>query len=366
MKKKFAERAKKAKEKVQKIQQNKAYKVATSKALDRTVSVLMAGFAIAGITTAAIPAALVGLTTVTVGAVTDTLTLKNTRRLVKENKLLAQNRDSINDQNEILKQNPALADALEGELIKPNRENKKSVIQRYVKPNQTTSGFDFGKAVLKNIANSIYSIGKAAATGKILGTAVAIAKSAKSLYSEKSVNNAISTKRQEFYEAIDSERSKADTPGYNNMRELRVAVREQRIQELALKAMQEDMKQGKYNNYTKEQLKEKFQEKKLEVTSRVENVAAQRNRVIAAIRSFGKNFKRAHNPFSKYNNMGQLEVRKPKQRIVQEKPALKPKIVKEAHKIGKRMSSQSKGTRTRSSTTITKHKTPKAIRRMSI
>lgn len=365
MKKKFAEGAKKAKEQVQKVQQHKAYKIATSKALDRTISILMAGLAITGVTAAAIPAAIVGLTTVAIGTITDTLTLKNTRRLVKENKLLAQNRDSINEQNEILKQNSALAGALEGELIKPSRVNKKSVTQRYVKPNQKTNGFDFGKAVLKNIANSIYSIGKAAATGKILGTAVAIAKSAKSLYSEKSVNDAISTKRQEFYEAIDSERDKADTPGYNNLLELRTAVREQRIQELALKAMQEDMKQGKYNNYTKEQLKEKFQEKKLEVANRVESIAAQRHPVIASIMSFGKNFKRAHNPFSKYNNPAQLEVQKPKQHVVQEKPVLPHKTIKEAHKIRETMSGQNKGTRARSSTTVTKHKTPKA-RRMSV
>lgn len=365
MKKRFTEGVKYVKEKVQKVQQYRAYKVVTGKALDRTISILMAGLAITGVTAAAVPAAIVGLTTVAIGTITDTLTLKNTRRLVRENKLLAQNRDSINGQNEILKQNPALADALEGELIKPNRENKKSVTQRYVKPTQKTNGSDFGKAVLKNIVNSVFSIGKAAASGSIAKTALAIGKSAKSLYSEKSVNNAISTKRQEFYEAIDSERDKADTPGYNSMRELRMAVREQRIQELALKAMQEDAKQGKYDNYTKEQLKEKFQEKKLEVANRVENIAAQRNPVIASIISFGKNFKRAHNPFSKYNNPAQLEVQKPKQHTAQEKPVLPHKTIKEAHKIREKMSNKNKSTRTRSSTTVTKHKTPKA-RRMSV
>lgn len=362
MKKKFFEWVQNVKARVQKIQQYKAYKVVTSKALDRTISITMAGFAILGITAAAVPAAIVGLTTVAVGAIIDTLTLRNTRRLVKENKLLAKNRDSINEQNEILKQNPKLSEALEGELIKPNRENKKSVTERYVKPNPKTNGFDFGKAVLKNIANSIFSIGKAAMSGKVLGTAIAIGKSAKSLYSENSVNNAISNKRQEFYQAIDSERDKPDTPGYNSLRELRESVREQRIQELALKAMEEDMRQGKYNNYSKEQLKEKFQEKKLEVAKRVEEIAAQRHPVIAAIRSFGKNFMRAHNPFSKYNNPAQLEVRKPKERAAQEKPVLQPKTIQEAHKIGETVSVTNKPTRARSSTAPLKKKPPQAKR----
>ncbi len=371
MKKKFSEWTKNVKAKVQKIQQYTAYKVATSKALDRTVSITMAGFAILGITAAAIPAAIVGLTTVAIGAVTDTLTLRNTRRLIKEQKLLSTNRSSIENQNAILEQNPKLAEALKGELLTTNRENKKSTTERYIKPGHKTNRFDFGKAILKNIANSVFSIGKAAISGKVLGTAIAIGKSAKSLYSENSVNNAISNKRQEFYQAIDSERDKPDTPGYNSLRELREAVREQRIQKMALEEMQKD---DKFNHLTPEEIRKEFQKKKIEVENRVEKISALRNPVIHAITSFGKDFIRAHNPFSKYNNINELQIQR--QSINNPAKPLQPQkesdktvnleqTVEKVKEIRAELAQKGHKARTRSSTIIPKKKPPQT-RRMSI
>lgn len=288
-----------------------AYKIFTSKAFERATALVLGGLAIAGISIVALPAAIVGIVTVAIGSVIDTYSLRTTRRLVKEQKLLVQNRNAISKQKVILEKSDKLNDALKSALVKPNRSNQKSVTDRYISENTKTKTnfYDYGKAILKNITNCVFSIGTAVSAGNILSTVIAVGKAGKAIYSEASANNSISAKREEFYRSIDRERDKQDTPGYNNLRELRIAVREQRIQALALEKMFRDDLKGKYSNMSTEAIKQDFENKKLEVEILEGKIRDQRHPVIKAFRSFGKNFLRAHDPFSKYNDLSKLKVR---------------------------------------------------------
>ena len=139
----------------------------------------------------------------------------------------------------------------------------------------------------------------------------------------------MSQKRDEFRKHIDNLRDRNDAPGYNSLNELKVSARKQKIQTLAL---QELVKDPNYKNYSDKQIREKFKEirEKIEGT---EKAIQSRYRIVNLMRNFG----RAHNPFSKYNNPKKLTTKigdirlKPKKQ--KNKKNISEKIKRAARKI---------------------------------
>ena len=114
-------------------------------------------------------------------------------------------------------------------------------------------------------------------------------------------NVTMSDKRREFREHIDKLRGQEDGPGYNNIRELKEAARKQKIQSLAL---QELVKDESYKNCTDEDIKKRFANIKEEIENTEKAIRSD-----YAITSVVKDFLRAHNPFSKYNDPNKLTTK---------------------------------------------------------
>ena len=289
------------------IKETKAYKIATSNALSRTISIVTSALVISSVIVASGPAAIAGLVAVGIGAAVDTFTVRGSRQLKKENGLLVKNRAAKSKQDYLLKLEPKIAAALEGNLYKPLRSKQTSVTERYVRESSPLQSnfLGFGKAVLKNVVSTVTSLSQAILTANPIQITYKAVQATWGLYSETTKNITIDDKRLEFQKQIDNERNKPDTPGYNNKRDLRIATRNQRIQTMAIQALIID---GSYRKATPEQIKTHY----LQIKARIENtekaIKEARNPVIKLIRSVGKDFIRAHNPFSKYYSPATLKV----------------------------------------------------------
>lgn len=108
-----------------------------------------------------------------------------------------------------------------------------------------------------------------------------------------SMSNEISMeeKRNEFKKHIDTLRDREDSPGYDNLTELKVSARKQKIQTLA---MQKLVNEPDYANYSDVKIRESFAVLK-EKIEKTEQAIRSEYTFVKVI----KNFARAHNPFSK-------------------------------------------------------------------
>lgn len=335
---------------ISKVKNSKVVKVITSSAVSRGISITLAAtgitlgvLALSGVSIGAaagfvlapqiaIPLAVASLGVVAIGAAVDTYMVRKTRRLHSESKHLSRHCLAKDAQDKILEQNPELSKALEAELYKPEREGKKSVDKRYLKEGKSKKrsfAANIALNVSKSIAGGVVSLVEGVITRNPVKVVKAVAFTTIGVGSSVSGEITMSQKRDEFRKHIDSLRDRNDAPGYNSLTELKISARKQKIQTLAL---QELVKDPNYKNYSDEQIKGKFEAIKEKIES-TEKAIQSEYRIVGLIRNFG----RAHNPFSKYNNPENLTTKVDGSEFTANKPKKKrvisEKIKRAARKI---------------------------------
>ena len=326
---------------VERVKNSRAVKIITSPAVVRGISIASA---LAGITVGAlslsgvsvgglagvflapqiaIPLAVASLIAVGIGIAIDTYMVRRTRRLHSESRHLS--RYCLADvQDKIFEQNPNLSKALEGELYKPERDGKKSLNKRYFKENSIKSSL-YSSLVLsgiKVISEAVVSLVEGIISRNPVKVLNIVGCSTIGLSSSMSNEISMEEKRNEFKKHIDTLRDRKDSPGYDNLTELKVSARKQKIQTLA---MQKLVNEPDYANYSDVKIRESFAVLK-EKIEKTEQAIRSEYTFVKVI----KNFARAHNPFSKYNNVEKLttkinmpeldvQLKQPKKKIISEK-----------------------------------------------
>lgn len=299
------------------VQKTAPYKILTVRAVGTAVGITFGAMALAGIGTVAFPVAIIGIVATGIGIIIDVTTVRGSRQLHQENRLLVKNRTAKNKQDLFLKLEPNLAKALENDLYYPAREGKRSVNQRYIKDAVIDSSIlNYGKAMLKNSIGSVATIAKAIG-GNPFSILKATVTTAIGMYTEGSATFTIAGKQLENQQNIDAERNKPDTPGYNNRLELKAATREQRIQTMALEKLitEKPNKEiypptGTFRHGTPKQIQNRFRTIKSEIAATEKAINTTRHPVVAFALSIGKDVVRTFNPFSKYTSPQNLVVPK--------------------------------------------------------
>ncbi len=277
-------------------------KIVTGSAVGRTIGVVTV---LASATVAAVPATIVGLGAVAVGAAMDTSDTRTLRLLKKENSLLTKNRNAQDRQDELLKNEPSLSRILQDKLYVPSRSNQASLTERYIEttPNSPVSISSYGKALLKNSVDVVKNVSSAVLAPSLIGAAK-VGKAAFGLYGESKKQATKEEIGLQFKQNIDKERNKPDTPGYNDLIELAQVTREQRVQTLAIQKM---VNEGSFRGAKAEEVIAAFEVAKQEVL-KTEKVIQDTRGVVGTVKNYTKDFVKAHDPFSKYNNLDQLKT----------------------------------------------------------
>jgi hypothetical protein len=301
-----------------KIANNKYVKILGSDAVSRVLSIGMAvgaitlgALALSGVSIGAaagfilapeitIPLAAASIGTIVVAAAIDTAVVGYTRNLHKENKYLTRHCISKDMQDKILAQNPKLNKALAGKLYSSKREEKSSIKNRYLNDSSKKKSLFLSIALngVKVLGKRVISIVEGIITHNPIAILKSVAFGAINLHSETSHRISMEEKRNEFKANIDELRNRSDSPGYNNLKELKISARTQKIQTLAL---QELVKDPSYKFYSNNQIRRKFSS----IKQKIENVEKAIQSEYAIV-NLTKNFIKAHNPFSKYNNPNEL------------------------------------------------------------
>lgn len=338
---------------ITKVQNSKAYKVITSPAVSRVfslgfsaVNITLAALTLSGVSIGiaagfvlapqiAIPLAVASIAAVAIGAAVDSYMVSRTRKLHSESKHLSRHRLAKDVQDQILTKDPKLAKVLGDKLYKPEREGKKSVKDRYAsnasKTKSTAGAVALGVATtaIANTASLVEGI-----INRNPATIIkAVGSSTVGMGTSSYHNVTMSDKRREFREHIDKLRDQEDGPGYNNMRELKEAARKQKIQSLALREL---VKDESYKSCTDDEIRRRF----ANIIEKIENTE-KAIRSNYAITSVAKDFLKAHNPFSKYNNPEKLTT-KLKTQELQITPktghgTITKKVKKAAHNLSDRV-----------------------------
>ena len=305
------------------ITQSHLFKIATSKILSHLVTITFGVLAVAGVTaTGPFGPAVVGVlagvafASVAVSLTVDMLQARSLRRLEKENNVLVKNRDAKEQQVQILKDYPKLENILKDQLLKPeSREGKKSVTKRLAqdKSKGKVIAKGVGKALLMQSIDISLSVVSAIGTAG-LSLALKIGGVAMSLVSfgiEAEAKVSVDKIRYNLKKQIDSERDKPDTPGYNSITDLKIQVREQRIQTMALKELVRDKN---YSSMSPEQIKASFTriKEKLMISEKV--IGTSRNLFVRGVKAIGsviKDFGRGQSPYSRVNNPSEIVVKTP-------------------------------------------------------
>lgn len=294
-------------EKFQETTVGKAFKIATGSTVGRAVTTVTSSLALATAVTALAPVGIAiasaAIVAVGVEALSDTLQVRTIRNLEKENSLLVKNRTAKDVQDYILNLEPKLTKALTSELYLPIRDNKLSTHQRYSQENEKTSLTPASRAILKKGVSIGVGVASAVAKGGILPIVKAVGTNAYGLFAEKNKKNQIEQLKLRFQNQIDLERAKSDSPGYNDYTDLKVETKKQRIQTLAIKAL---VTQDDYRTLSQDQLKDRFSSLKTEIEAKEKSISSRG--FTDGLKSFAKNFGRAHNPFSKYNETKKVVV----------------------------------------------------------
>jgi hypothetical protein len=250
----------------------KVGKILTSKALSTAISVVSCSLGMAGImlfgapiaATTAFALGAAGLSSIAIKTAVESYQIRSVRRVEKESNLLISHRNNQTIQDYLLKLHPELKSALQDSLYQPNRNpDKKSITRRYnSKPQGLQSKLDsFFRSFTKNalgVGTDLLSV----ATSPTAGTADAIQAlggAAFGLLADGTQAITMDAIRKQYKNQIDAERNKLDTPGYNNLRELRLYEKQQEIQTEALKRL---IASGSYQGMSPEQIAGKFNELK--------------------------------------------------------------------------------------------------------
>ena len=280
-------------------------KIITGSAVGRVIGVITV---LASATVATVPATIVGLSAIAVGATIDTIDTRTLRLLRKENSLLTKNRNARERQDELLKNEPILSRILEDKLYIPSRTNQTSLTKRYIDttPNSSINVSSYGKALLKNSIDVVKNVSSALFAPSLIG-AGKVGKAALGLYGESKKQATKEEIGLRFKQNIDQERNKPDAPGYDDLIELAQATREQRVQTLAIQKM---VNEGSFRGTSAEKVLAAFETAKQEVL-KTEKVIQDTRGVVGTVKSYSKDFIRAHDPLSKYNNLDQLKTSLP-------------------------------------------------------
>ena len=294
------------------VKDSTVVKIATGSGVGRAIGVVMV---ITAATVATIPATVIGLASIAIGTVMDTVQTRSLRLARKENLLLTKNRDAKDRQDSILRKEPLLANALDDILADnlaknlkvsktiPNLDDQSSPAKNTKNAaKQTISISAYGLAMIKNSISTVKDMLNVVANPSIINIAK-VGKAAYGIYGE-STNQA--TKEEigfKFQQRINQEKRKSDTPVYDNLVELAVITKEQRVQALALQKLVDS---GSFRIANPQKIRTLFEEARQEVLL-TEKAIKDKSGIIGTIKSYVKDFARAHNPFSKYNNLDQLK-----------------------------------------------------------
>jgi hypothetical protein len=170
-----------------------------------------------------------------------------------------------------------------------------------------------GKALLMQTIDISLSVVSAVGTAglslalKIGGVAMSLA----SFGIEAEAKVSVDKIRDNLKRQIDSERDKPDTPGYNNITDLKIQVREQRIQTMALKELVRDKN---YSSMSPEQIKATFTGIKERLAASEKTIGTSRNIFVRGAKAIGsviKDFGRGQSPYSRVNNPKEIVVKTP-------------------------------------------------------
>ncbi|MBN8511685.1 MAG: hypothetical protein J0L79_01455 [Rickettsiales bacterium] len=294
----------------------KVFKVTTGVAVSRVISIVLASLTIAGLLSPVSPAiaislGVLGLATVAIGVAMDTARTRNTRQLQKENDLLVKNRSAKSIQDYILKLEPELGGILKDELYQATATGKKSAKERYTSKSleKVNIAKDVGKAFLKN-ALTIATVALHVFATKGVNLIKEFALFALAVATESRHNMTIRAFQIQLETQIDNERDKRDTPGYDNLADLRQSTRLQRIQTMALQKLITDKE---YWTMSPQEKVAKFKNLKEAIAKTEEAVAVPKNifeKSIKIFKSLIKDVGRAHDPFSEYNAPGKIKTEK--------------------------------------------------------
>ncbi len=305
------------------IKDSAPVKIVTGSAIGRSIGVVTV---LTSATIVTIPATIIGVGSIVTGALMDTVDTRTLRLLKKENSLLAKNRKAQGQQDELLKNEPLLSEVLQDKLYVPNRSNQTSLTERYIDktPQSTISISSYGKVLLKNSVDVVKSISGVVFTPSLTNV-TKVGKTAFGLYGESKKQATKEEIGLNFKQNIDQERNKPDTPGYSDLIELAEATREQRVQTLALQKMVND---GSFRGAKPEEIMELFEAAKQEVLKTEKEIQDTRG-IVGTVKSYTKDFVKAHDPFSKYNNLDQLKPVLPEfiTKPVNDKTSKQPKPV---------------------------------------
>jgi hypothetical protein len=253
----------------------KAFVVASGKLGTRVGVIVATSIALAAISgpAAAVPLAF-GLGAVAVGVVADTMDVRNTRLLKKENDNLVRFVDSKLIEKEIFAKNIELEQIFGGKLNKLGEKNFKD----------KTLNAKFSKAtdITGRISDNFGHFGDAAAALVKLdfgGLASSLTAGITKLVTGGNRSDTKNDVRKGLEAQIDLLRKHDMTPGYSSSFELRGAVRNQRIQQMALQKLLpviDELKNGdnlkKISSLTKEELQVFYDKQKKKIDTLKEDL----------------------------------------------------------------------------------------------
>lgn len=292
------------------------FKLLTSRLVIRTIT------AIAIIATSGPILTAIGLTSIAIGAAVDTFQLGTTRRLKHEHTKLFQHLNAHEKQSFLLNHiAPDLTKILANEL-KPQLAHKdveKIEVKSHEISNVNWSIFtSAGKAILKT-GRSIINGALRLMTATNVLQAATLASSFLFFLLEFRQQKSISVFNNQLRETINQQQKNPATPIYKDRMELDELTRTQRVRTLALEKTICDLEVMKWRDKLQQpnltesaqagynlRIQNRYKEHVQEVENRVKQVRNSRG-IIANIRTTGENFIKAHDPFSKYNDISAVE-----------------------------------------------------------
>jgi hypothetical protein len=326
------------------------FKLLTSRLLIRTVT------AIAIIATSGPILGILGLSAIALGAAVDTFQLGTTRRLKHEHSKLLQHLNAREKQNFILTRvAPELKNILAGQLLPTHPNTTKDSIKNHEIANVNWSILSSaGSAILKTCRGIINGAVKLMTATNVIHAA-ALASSFLFFLLEFRQQKSISVFNNQLREAINQQQRNPEAPMYKDRMKLDELTRAQRVQTLALEKTICDldvmkwMSKLKKPNLIKSQqeiyhtkIQERYRANVEQVETRVKQVRNSRG-IIANIRITGENFIKAHDPFSKYNDVSTVEkyLRTPSQLAVISNKLHKAQVTFSEQSIAQRKSRNS-------------------------
>lgn len=302
------------------------FKLLTSRLVVRTVT------AIALVATSGIVVSTLGLLAIAIGAAVDTFQLGTTRRLKHEHTKLLQYVNAKEKQRFILKHiAPDLQTILANQLHTPaQHKDTAKIVPSHEISNVNWSIFSsVGSALLKTGRSIINAALKLIAVTNVV-QAAAFASSFLFFLLEFRQQKSISVFNNQLREAINHQQTSPTAPIYKDRMELDEITRKQRVQTLALEKTicdlevmkcMDKLKQPNLEEATKAiyhaKIQERYRTNVQQVETRIKQIRNSRG-IIANIRITGENFIKAHDPFSKYNDISAVEksLRTPSQLAV--------------------------------------------------